>query len=1052
MVKANLIIGKIGFVDISALQLLQFACFSSFLDPHSSTNTPNLHFMSDATNGRNTSQYLHLIQGEEFQIKVENAVDIPSSHFADSYLQAFRAVKETIVKTIRYNEEKDKSEAKNSRFNNWEVLSEFNNVLAFSGERGSGKTSAMVTVRNVLVDQSWTPPKLKAAWPVLDDEMEMIHNATFIDLDLIDPSRFENRDTILGNIVGELYEKFRGQLRKAPHINVSQKTTLVKAFSKVFKSIQAVAAEEKVLLGDDFDLDNSLEALDRLAAGTMLRKRLIGLVQEYLKFSLPNGNSKEAYLVIPIDDLDMNITHAFKIIEEIRKYLLIPNVIVLMALKVDQMKEAVEQQYLNNFKGLRAGMKKPDNNEIERMANLYLEKVLPVGRLIDLPLVSAIDIAKDDNYKLVYVEKKSGDEEKSRDEEKPSARKDEEFFSIEQTVLQLIFDKTGLVFVAKPDAVHEIVPRTLRELQNFLNFLSRFTDFQKSDLDQKHGNLDQFKNYLVNQWASKNLDKKYQDLVGQFAFDVPNSGKNDFLVQELVEILLPEIEENRAIEYRVEEKNDHEGNKKRKDQVRSFRTTVRELSIAKFESLFPGFMDLIRIPKWSYPMIIGEALHLFSMIESWRFGKPLKHLAFALKAIYSIALQKAILKDQVSNGNSAWELTKGGFHHPKSEILPTLLTSSGPISREYITFSKSFQDSSFSIEESAEENTPTKEVFIEELKEKLLSETSEQKDASLKLLNALEWSFSFIFPGKEVFEFYEDNQKNRRKSSGEPIFWALDKEITGSNSVSSFVLDFLAPFFNFLDPFHPLTKIVGKEDLDKFKQYSIFNSDNRAASKSTNWSQFYSLEVLLFLFQNSRKVFNRKAKSGGFNTIDKTLKLFYGDIVPELLDEIHLSISRQENSSAQNEPLDNRATLKSAFYSHPVFSAFSKNDEQHNYLDLLASFVAPNNPEHLDPPFVSKRNSPPQYTTRMSRGERRILAKTRDYFKRKQGSVGAQDQVFHFAHRLYWDFKTFMNPQMQKNLKNALDDAELNRKNMTTRQHLADEGLKVASSLLSPSK
>ena len=59
-----------------------------------------------------------------------------------------------------------------------------------------------------------------------------------------------------------------------------------------------------------------------------------------------SGNGKKK-LLIAIDDLDLCNANAYKMAEQIRKYLIIPDVVIIMALKIEQLQMCVQEE---NFK------------------------------------------------------------------------------------------------------------------------------------------------------------------------------------------------------------------------------------------------------------------------------------------------------------------------------------------------------------------------------------------------------------------------------------------------------------------------------------------------------------------------------------------------------------------------------------------------------------------------------------------------------------------------------------------------------------------------------
>ena len=80
--------------------------------------------------------------------------------------------------------------------------------------------------------------------------------------------------------------------------------------------------------------DTFLETLEKLSLSWNLKESFQELVQEYLEImKYPNTEDlkiENHFLVISIDEADMNIDHGFEIIEQIRQYLMGPNIIVLL--------------------------------------------------------------------------------------------------------------------------------------------------------------------------------------------------------------------------------------------------------------------------------------------------------------------------------------------------------------------------------------------------------------------------------------------------------------------------------------------------------------------------------------------------------------------------------------------------------------------------------------------------------------------------------------------------------------------------------------------------
>ena len=66
-----------------------------------------------------------------------------------------------------------------------------------------------------------------------------------------------------------------------------------------------------------------------------LIEKIAELVKEYLNFMGAD------ILIVPIDDIDLNIAYAYRMCEQIRKYLCVPQCVVFLSLKIEQLQYVV---------------------------------------------------------------------------------------------------------------------------------------------------------------------------------------------------------------------------------------------------------------------------------------------------------------------------------------------------------------------------------------------------------------------------------------------------------------------------------------------------------------------------------------------------------------------------------------------------------------------------------------------------------------------------------------------------------------------------------------
>ena len=147
-------------------------------------------------------------------------------------------------------------------------------------------------------------------------------------LDIIDPSFFDKCHNVLELVIGKLYLKYIQAKKDSGSLDRDLNRKLIEQFQKVRQCLGILLREREK------GIDN-LESLDVLAAGLELRKHIEEAVNLYLRFS------EKEVVIIPIDDVDLNMEHAYEMCEQIRKFLTIPNCIVFVSVKVSQLRDAV---------------------------------------------------------------------------------------------------------------------------------------------------------------------------------------------------------------------------------------------------------------------------------------------------------------------------------------------------------------------------------------------------------------------------------------------------------------------------------------------------------------------------------------------------------------------------------------------------------------------------------------------------------------------------------------------------------------------------------------
>lgn len=381
--------------------------------------------------------------------------DLNHSIFKDVYDEAFKRAADIIKANSNCNDQKERSSHE-----------EFSNtVISFVGKRGSGKSTAMCSFSSFLNGNDFDIIEDK-------DTNKTISSKHFYCLDAIDSVQLGTKETIIGRISAAMFKEYENITSRATSISVEQKRDFIKQVNTVNK--YAVMYHN----GEWFKQNDSL-LVDTYHVSS-LRCEMQKLVEAYLMLKSKSFDIKDKYLVVSIDDLDMGIENSYAIMEEIRKFLCIKNIIVLVSLRMDQVHIALRSKFEQQLNS----KKEHTDNEIliDDLAYRYIEKLFPYSRQIQMPTLSL-------NSLKTW--------EADFDVELPSENEK----TILSSVLHLIWKKTLIIPVCNSDGEHFLVPRNLRSLCNFVVFLRNLPDISADDPEKQknelQSNLCAFSKYLV---------------------------------------------------------------------------------------------------------------------------------------------------------------------------------------------------------------------------------------------------------------------------------------------------------------------------------------------------------------------------------------------------------------------------------------------------------------------------------------------------------------------------------------------------------------------------
>jgi hypothetical protein len=275
-----------------------------------------------------------------------------------------------------------------------------NNIIAFCGNAGHDKEQAVTDFVNEVYNCS------KHGDSSLGDISDKIENTFFAKPIVIDPFMFEDSDNIITVVLAEMFQRFKrvaesGIIERESSVGNAtyQRQELLNIFDKTFRSMQTLSSKRDAHREryydpedgymhygyDSDDYDSNLQKLSRLSNGASMQDNMKELVSRYLRYMDTDNSSYRdcnRKLILVIDNLYSCDENVHKISEQIRKYLMLPNVIIVMALELEQFQMGIAE---NDYENFRRSLDRGDSgihSMVNSMSSRYLEKLVPVSNRV----------------------------------------------------------------------------------------------------------------------------------------------------------------------------------------------------------------------------------------------------------------------------------------------------------------------------------------------------------------------------------------------------------------------------------------------------------------------------------------------------------------------------------------------------------------------------------------------------------------------------------------------------------------------------------------------
>lgn len=405
---------------------------------------------------------IRFYKGEETGIVHESYKEKETSLFKDQYDKALSEIG-AFIKLA------DEWKQRHSDEDDFDI----NNVFAFIGERGTGKTSCMESVADMLYS---------------------VENYRMYKIKTIDPATLNDKTNILEIVIGTLFKNFEKEIVDSSNAKKITRNEYERRKSEVLENFQQVHNAIKFISKPsilDVDYDD-ISLMEDMSSAIDLKLSFKKLISDYLCFT-----NKEK-IIIKVDDIDLQTRCAGTMIEQIRKYFIHPNVIILISVKLEQLSKVLELESLSNFRPL-IDVGRLSSDEIKDMAVRYLIKLIPIEHRIYMPTANlyvnrVLEYYEDKNNKKLLVERNQA--------------------TIRFTVTYLIYVKCRFLFYHTNGETSPIVPTNLRELRHLLALLVDMPNYEDVDnLASKNKNKEQFLNYFYNLWIENNIGTSDFDII-----------------------------------------------------------------------------------------------------------------------------------------------------------------------------------------------------------------------------------------------------------------------------------------------------------------------------------------------------------------------------------------------------------------------------------------------------------------------------------------------------------------------------------------------------------
>lgn len=387
--------------------------------------------------------------------------------YLQCYQDAMRAVLDHIDSNV-LTEKESGTEVYGYKRDRYGLPLNANNIIAFMGDRGAGKTTATTEFARILAEydqhvEIWNRE--------LYGSNGVDRHYSFYVLPSIDASVLDAKEDLIEVILANMYhvldEKWSGYGKESYERDRGFQK-LIRSLDDVYREYLNVGQIGRMERKERIE-DSLLVKLRDVSDSVKLRASIEKLTEEYLGV-LGDGRQDvdRSFMVVTVDDLDMNPGSGFEMLDQLYKYFANRRVIILVAVKYEQLHLLSEKKFVDDiipeYGSTHYIVYEKAAQKASRLTDDYLLKALSLANRIYLPVRGKLQLETEVEQEGFYK------------------------YELKGFLLKKIAAKTDIYYDAKGLKKHFCLPDTVRELVTYVAFLDSLhtmDEIEKADPEKQ---------------------------------------------------------------------------------------------------------------------------------------------------------------------------------------------------------------------------------------------------------------------------------------------------------------------------------------------------------------------------------------------------------------------------------------------------------------------------------------------------------------------------------------------------------------------------------------